>query len=858
MAALGQFLGSGGGSQVLPPLCHPQPLQNLQQLALRSGAHFHRSLERSLEEAQSSGALNLSGRKLKEFPRSAALYDLSDTRHVDLSKNRVNEVALEVCQLVCLESLELYHNCIRTMPEHVVNLRSLTYLNISRNQLTVLPASLCRLPLQVLNASNNKICSLPKETGQLKELSSLDVSCNEIQALPQQVSGLTALRDLSVRRNNLVSLPDELADLCLIHLDFSCNRVLEIPVSFRKLHHLQTFVLDHNPLRSPPAQVCIKGKHHIFKYLNIEACKQSKLPDLQFENRFRASSSNLCLPDEFLAHRPSGLLDSGFNSVDSGNKRWSGNEPSDEESLSTGANVTRETRRREQAPFCNGLAEEVDYIENFACDDNDDDDDVVTPKAEEESGLSTKFMAYIEHRISLDRKEESTSVQDVDGRTGLKEEKSPASVLEVSGQLSPLAINKTVAHPRRDRHFLVTHSASFSEADARRQRISHDVRDPGHSSSLAINSRWRRRSLGDVASGQLDGVISIAGQEVGLHPTLEFQRKREQILLERTRHEAQFARFCFEEERSRPCSVRQDGDTVKSDLITSGGVHQSEFVSHPPGREPRHTDDSSLLLSTADASPAADSSLSKQDFCTPSKEEEKLPDHKGDSPGGNPFGLKLRSDLSTLLQSTMCMRRARILDSQLSNSHFPADDCHTNDISTSVVDQKLQVGPTKPHSFLFRSSFTTNEGPIGGLDGRDPTFTVKRKHTQAREEMELIEQLKKNIESRLKTSLPGDPVNLGSALMDGVVLCHLINQIRPRSVPSIHVPSPAVPKLTMAKCRRNVENFLEACKKLGVAQDHLCLPQHILEEKGLLRVALTVQSLVELVTGGKNYHSAAV
>lgn len=46
-----------------------------------------------------------------------------------------------------------------------------------------------------------------------------------------------------------------------------------------------------------------------------------------------------------------------------------------------------------------------------------------------------------------------------------------------------------------------------------------------------------------------------------------------------------------------------------------------------------------------------------------------------------------------------------------------------------------------------------------------------------------------NIETRLKICLPED---LGSALMDGVVLCHLVNHVRPRSVGSIHVPSPAV------------------------------------------------------------------
>ncbi|MED6245302.1 hypothetical protein ATANTOWER_001442 [Ataeniobius toweri] len=107
----------------------------------------------------------------------------------------------------------------------------------------------------------------------------------------------------------------------------------------------------------------------------------------------------------------------------------------------------------------------------------------------------------------------------------------------------------------------------------------------------------------------------------------------------------------------------------------------------------------------------------------------------------------------------------------------------------------------------------------------------------------LVEQLRKNIEARLKVALPSD---LGAALTDGVVLCHLANHVRPRSVSSIHVPSPAVPKLTMAKCRRNVENFLEACRRIGVPQSKLCLPLHILEERGLPQVAGTVSALLDL------------
>ncbi|KAK5860590.1 hypothetical protein PBY51_022054 [Eleginops maclovinus] len=38
-----------------------------------------RGLERALEEAEASGSLSLSARKLKEFPRTANNHDLADT-----------------------------------------------------------------------------------------------------------------------------------------------------------------------------------------------------------------------------------------------------------------------------------------------------------------------------------------------------------------------------------------------------------------------------------------------------------------------------------------------------------------------------------------------------------------------------------------------------------------------------------------------------------------------------------------------------------------------------------------------------------------------------------------------------------
>lgn len=72
------------------------------------------------------------------------------------------------------------------------------------------------------------------------------------------------------------------------------------------------------------------------------------------------------------------------------------------------------------------------------------------------------------------------------------------------------------------------------------------------------------------------------------------------------------------------------------------------------------------------------------------------------------------------------------------------------------------------------------------------SFTMRREFDRQKEESELIEQLRQIIESRLKMALPKD---VASALTDGVVLCHLANHVRPRSVASIHVPSAAVVSL---------------------------------------------------------------
>ncbi|XP_031436230.1 leucine-rich repeat and calponin homology domain-containing protein 1 isoform X2 [Clupea harengus] len=600
---------------------------------------LNRGLERALEEAAGSGRLNLSNRRLKEFPKSAANYDLTDTVEADLSRNRLTDLPLEVCHLVAVETLNVYHNCIKSVPDTLITLHTLTNLNLSRNQLCVLPACVCGLPLRVLNVSNNKLNTLPDSISQLHTLMELDVSCNEITALPRHIGRLRALRELNVRRNLLCVLPDDLACLPLVIFDFSCNKVSTIPTCYRKMSNLQTLQLENNPLQSPPAQVCMRGMVHIFKYLAMEACRGEKLDALYLpiSDKLRPSRPGTGSVEDMGRKHDS---DSGLGS-DNGDKRLSATEPSDEDSLSMPMSHIRE----EEGLIRDDSTDQISNLTDPACVLDRSPSDSLQLNYQD-SDLTSPFISYIKSR-----------------------------------------------------------AADFDEP----LRIEED-------------SNWATETTAEV---QL------------------IQQLKEAV------------------------ELLQDPNRVN--MGSGVRVYPVELVLVEESLNGQGSEDGALT-------PKTGQERLREKSCGQSLRAEENTTATFSSP---PFGLKPRS--------------------------------------------------------VFLRSHTPSESV-------DPQFTMRRKMEQLREEMDLIEQLRENIESRLKVTLPED---LGSALMDGVVLCHLANHMKPRSIASIHVPSPAVPKLSMAKCRRNVENFLDACRKMGVAEMKLCLPHHVLEEQGVLKVCVTVQALVE-------------
>ncbi|XP_059403990.1 leucine-rich repeat and calponin homology domain-containing protein 2-like isoform X2 [Carassius carassius] len=721
-------------SQHYPNVAHWNPGVMQQQ---QHPLHTARSLERALEDAVCSGMLNISGRKLRDYP--GLNYDLTDTTQADLSKNRFCEIPPEVCMFAPLELLNLYHNCIKVVPEAIINLQMLTYLNISRNQLSVLPKFLFSLPLKVLVVSNNKLLSIPEEIGKAKDLMELDISCNEIQVLPAQMGKLLTLRELNIRRNCLQVLPDELSDLPLIRLDFSCNKITEIPISYRKLKQLQYIILDNNPMQSPPAQICLKGKFHIFKYLNLQACQLDKKPD----TLDLPSLGKRCLPqqltdsmEDFYPSKNHGP-DSGIGS-DNGDKRLSATEPSDDDTMSLHSQVS-ETARADA------------HILLTKLDSNKDQDpyDFIDPNPDEEATLSEGDLRHNAPYVSCIKELERV---------------------------------------------LKTHQSKDKE-------------------NWKEESGSEKEQLTEEDEDDLKEVLDLRKIAVQLLQQEQQNRRRSLIcraesLIQRRRAPGRAHRFLSHSGSS--TKQRTPSQTVRSASLDEGSSSASALSGQPSSS---CSFDGSLKSESSDSEP-------------------RWPEvppvlNQNEDRRRNKY---LRKDY--LKYKCQSARR---------NSSGNDNDCEEG-MRSNEFTTTLTVFGLKPRSAFSR-------GNRQDSSSTEPSFTMRRKMEHLREEMEQIRLLQQNLESRLKVLLPDD---VGAALMDGVVLCHLANHIRPRSVASIHVPSPAVPKLSMAKCRRNVENFLDACKKLGVPQDKLCLPHHILEERGLVKVGVTVQALLDLPSSKPN------
>ncbi|KAM8962259.1 LOW QUALITY PROTEIN: protein flightless-1 homolog [Pelodytes ibericus] len=194
-------------------------------------------------------------------------------RGVDLSGNdfKGGYFPEHIRSMTSLRWLKLNHTGLCYLPEELSSLQKLEHLSVSHNSLTTLHGELSSLPCLraiVARANNLKNSGIPDDIFQLDDLSVLDLSYNQLSECPRELETGKNMLVLNLSHNSIDSIPNQLfINLTdLLYLDLSNNKLDSLPPQMRRLVHLQTLILNNNPLlhaqlRQLPAMTALQTLH---------------------------------------------------------------------------------------------------------------------------------------------------------------------------------------------------------------------------------------------------------------------------------------------------------------------------------------------------------------------------------------------------------------------------------------------------------------------------------------------------------------------------------------------------------------------------------------------------------------------
>ncbi|KAG6935057.1 FLII, actin remodeling protein [Chelydra serpentina] len=194
-------------------------------------------------------------------------------RGVDLSGNdfKGGYFPDHVKSMTSLRWLKLNRTGLCYLPEELASLQKLEHLSVSHNHLTTLHGEVSGLPCLraiVARANSLKNSGVPDDIFQLDDLSVLDLSYNQLTECPRELENAKNMLVLNLGHNSIDNIPNQLfINLTdLLYLDLSENKLESLPPQMRRLVHLQTLILNNNPLlhaqlRQLPAMTALQTLH---------------------------------------------------------------------------------------------------------------------------------------------------------------------------------------------------------------------------------------------------------------------------------------------------------------------------------------------------------------------------------------------------------------------------------------------------------------------------------------------------------------------------------------------------------------------------------------------------------------------
>ncbi|MEJ2883830.1 leucine-rich repeat-containing protein kinase family protein [Pedobacter sp. GR22-6] len=173
-------------------------------------------------ELKGSVSLKLS-EGLSSFPEQ--IFELSDSLEIlDLSKNQLTELPADFGRLKKLRIFFCSENQFRVLPEVLGDCPLLDIVGFKSNCIEVLPTKSLNTNLRWLILTDNKIEELPAEIGHCKRMQKLMLAGNRLSFLPKELERCNHLSLLRISANQLIELPEWLLTMPkLSWLAFSGN-----------------------------------------------------------------------------------------------------------------------------------------------------------------------------------------------------------------------------------------------------------------------------------------------------------------------------------------------------------------------------------------------------------------------------------------------------------------------------------------------------------------------------------------------------------------------------------------------------------------------------------------------------------